>query len=284
MKSYAAKVVCGSIVCGPIVCGPIVCCLIAALAAGCYNGAEAARDVNKAWRGHARAEIEGRWGTPAKVTSAGAVTRLQWSHSRRHFDLPSAEAELTIDERGLDARAELRPGRSWESKTIVTADVDASGTILAVDGPSLRWGAPRAANLRWGLLFGAHVGMGRLDDTSTMLPGGGLYIGGMLSSTVGLVGCFALSSGSDDEGGAMGFAWGLAGQWWVSTRTWLRAGPAMVLAFDPGFADAGLEPGVTGGASYALIRSGAFVLDLRADLTAGTSVTFATVGVGVNIN
>ena len=258
--------------------------LVVALGAGCYNGAEAARDVNTAWRGHARAEIEARWGSPASVASVGSVTRLQWSHSHRHFDLPSAEAELTIDERGLDARAELRPGRTWQTQTIVSADVDARGTILAVAGPSLRWGAPRAANLRWGLLFGAHVGMGRLDDTSTMLPGGGLYIGGMLSARMGLVGCFALSSGSDDAGGAMGFAWGLAAQWWPSARMWLRAGPAMVLAFDPGFDDAGLEPGLTGGASYALIRSGAFVLDLRADLTAGTSVTFGTVGVGVNLN
>lgn len=251
---------------------------------GCYTGQRAARDVNAAWRGRTRAAIEARWGKPAAVTAQGSVTALRWSHTRMHVLLPSAEAELTIEPGRVEGAAALQPGAVWSSSTEVVALVDAGGIITSVHGPSLRWGPPNDANLRWGTILGLHAGMGRLDDTSTALPSGGVYIGGMLARTLGLVGTFSLVSGTDDAGAAMGFAWGVAAAWWPVTRVSVRGGPALVLAFDPGFDNAGLGPGLTGGASVTLVKAGRFVLDLRVDLTAAPSVVFGNVGIGVNLN
>jgi hypothetical protein len=126
--------------------------------------------------------------------------------------------------------------------------------------------------------------MGRLDDTSTPLPSGGLYIGGMLSPTLGLIGCFSMVTGMDDEGGAIGFAWGMAVESWLATRLSVRGGAAMILDLDPGFEDPTLGPGLIGGASYALVKAGSFVLDLRLDVTAGPSAVFGNLGIGVNMN
>jgi hypothetical protein len=253
--------------------------------AGCYTGNRATRGVNEAWRGRSRAAIEARWGQPASVTPQGADTVLVWSYTTRHTELPDAGAHLRVGPGEIDAGAHFLPGRTWTRTTEVAARIDASGRIAEVAGPSLRWGPPRGANLRWGFLFGVHAGMGRLDDTGTMLPGGGLYIGGMLGPRLGLVGTYALASGKDDAGGAMGMAWGIAAQWWPLTRAWLRAGPAAILSWDPGFEDAGFDPGLTAGASYALIRGRtSFVLDLRLDLAVAADVQLGTVGVGVNIN
>ncbi len=258
---------------------------IAAVAVACYSGAPAARDVNAAWQGRSRHAIEARWGTPAQVAAtAGGGTQLRWIHTRHHIELPGGHASLHVEPGLIEGEAELRPGSIWKTHTNVVAQVDANGMITRVNGPSLRWGPPNDANLRWGTILGMHVGMGRLDDTSTPLPSGGLYLGGMLSPTFGLVGCFSLVSGSDSAGGAMAFAWGMAAQWWPATRLWLRAGPAMVLDFDPGFADATLSPGLTTGASYAVVRVGTFVLDLRLDLTASPSAVFGSAGIGVNMN
>ncbi len=238
------------------------------------------------WRGRTKTELVARWGKPTAVEAqANGATALVWTREGHRIEqLPSGSFQFVLDAEGLDAELIARPGVVVETRSHVVALVDTRGVVAAVSGRSLRLGIPDGVNMRWGFLFGVHAGMGRLDDTSTPLPSGGMYIGGMLSRTVGLVGTFSLASGTDDDGGAMGFAWGLGAQWWLSTRASLRAGPAMVLAFDPGFEDAGLEPGVNGSASYALIKSGSFVLDLRFDLTAGTSTSFGSFGVGVNVN
>lgn len=254
------------------------------VAAGCYSGARAARDTNRAWQGRTLAELEASWGQPAARTSDGDSTVVVWTHQRTHTDLPSVRADVDLDERGFDFYGEIRRGAVRHSSTEVAARIDAQGVVQSVSGPSLRWGPPNDANIHWGALLGMHVGMGRLDDTGTPLPSGGLYIGGMLARTVGLVGTFSLVSGKDEAGGAMAFAWGLAPQWWPATRLSLRAGPAMVLAFDPGFESPGLEPGVDACASYALVKSGSFALDLRLDLVAGTTTRFGSIGVGVNMN
>jgi hypothetical protein len=255
-------------------------------AAGCYGRGDATGYTNEAWRGHTRAAIEASWGPPAAVTTAQGDTFLAWSHTTRHVELPSAEAELTIEPGHVEAYAAVRPGRVIDgSTTTVTARIDATGRIVSVSGPSLyRWRPPDDANLRWGLIMGLSAGMGRLDDTSTALPGGGAYLGGMLSRTLGLVGTFHLASGTDDDGGAMGLAWGMAAQHWPATRLSVRGGAALVLAWDPGFEDVSLGPGVTGAVSYALVKAGAFVLDLRLDLVVGPAVAFGTAGVGVNLN
>ena len=251
---------------------------------GCYSGARVTRDINTAWQGRSVTEIEAHWGKPATVTRKGDRDVLVWSYATRHIELPVIEAELRIDSNSFDARGLFIPGRITKSSIEVAALVDASGTIIQVDGRSLRWGPPNDANIHWGVLFGAHAGMGRLDDTSRPLPSGGLYIGGMLTRTTGLVGTFSLVSGNDDDGAAMGFVWGLAAQHWPMTRLWVRAGPAAILAFDPGFEDIGFQPGITTGASYALIKSDTFVLDLRLDLNLGPSVALGSVGIGVNVN
>ncbi|MCB9558928.1 MAG: hypothetical protein H6709_00335 [Kofleriaceae bacterium] len=258
--------------------------LVAVAVAGCYHGARATRDVNRAWQGRSRAELEARWGRPATVAAQGDGAVLTWSISRQHVELPSASASLTLAPGSFDAQASWQAGKVWTSTTEVVAAVDAGGRVVGVDGPSLRWGAPRGLNLRWGAILGLHVGMGRLDDTGTPLPSGGLYLGGMIGPRLGLVGTMAMVSGSDDAGGAMGFAWGMGAQWWPSARVALRAGPALVLAFDPGFEDPSLGPGLDGAASLALVRAGSFVLDLRLDLVASPSSTFGSVGVGVNVN
>jgi hypothetical protein len=253
-------------------------------ASGCYHGERATRDVNAAWAGRTRSAIEARWGKPASVEVEGSRAVLRWSHRRVHFELPAAQAELIVEPGRVEGTAALHPGAVWHSSTEVVVLVDAGGTITSVRGPSLRWGPPNDANLRWGTILGQHVGMGRLDDTSTPLPSGGAYVGGMLSPTLGLAGTFSLVSGLDDAGGAMGFSWGMAAVWWPATRVSLRGGPALVLAFDPGFANVALGPGLTGSASLALIKAGTFVLDLRLDLTTASSGAFGNLGIGVNMN
>jgi len=138
--------------------------------------------------------------------------------------------------------------------------------------------------VRWGTLFGAHVGMGRLDTTPTPLPSGNIYIGGMLGPTLGLVGAYSLVAGTSDAGGALAMAASLGVQWWPVTRLSLRTGPALLLTLDPGFANAALRPGLASQASYAFVKVGRFALDLCFDLAAGPSTAFGTVGVGVNLN
>jgi hypothetical protein len=252
--------------------------------AGCYSSRRAAPDINAAWQGRSEDEIKSRWGQPAAITDEADGTVMTWSHTRSGVRLPSAAAGIDIGPGHAQGYASYRPGEVWSHSTEVYAHLDRNGVIRAVEGPSGRWGPPNDANIHWGFLFGGHVGMGRLDDTGTMLPSGGLYMGGMLSRTTGLVGTYSMVSGKDDAGGAMGFAWGMAVQWWLDTPFWVRVGPAMILAFDPGFEDAGLEAGVTAGASYAVVKVGTFALDLRLDLAAGSNTAFGSVGIGVNIN
>lgn len=252
--------------------------------ASCYSGAQTSKDINRSWQQHSASEIRGEWGTPTTVTPHQSGTVHVWSVKHHHYRLPTLRAELNVGPDGLDAYGEARAGKTWTSTTDVLVHVDDAGLIKGVQGPSLRWGPPEGANMRWGTIFGIHVGMGRLDDTSTALPSGGLYIGGMLTKTVGLVGSYSLTSGKDEAGGAMGMAWSLGPQWWPMTRLNLRVGPAMVLAFDPGFSNVGLEGGVSGSASYALMRSGTFTLDMRMGMTAGTSTRFGNLGIGVNLN
>jgi len=261
----------------------IVGTLCAALA-GCYTGAAATRDVNLAWRGRTRATIEHRWGGPAAVAPRDASTVLQWNHSHTHVSLPGGGASLVIRPDGFDAAAAFTPGEIWHTTTSVAALVDPGGVITQVDGASLRWGPPNDVNLHWGVIFGAHAGIGRLDTTPTPLPSGGVYIGGMLGPTLGLVGSFSLAAGTSADGGAMGFGASVGPQYWPVNRLWVRAGPALLLTLDPGFTDAAFHPGLATSASYAVVKVGTFALDVHLDFAAGSSVAFGSVGVGVNLN
>jgi hypothetical protein len=259
--------------------------VVACVLGGCYAGEVAQEDIDATWRGRSRAEIEDRWGKPKQTEAApdgGSV--LVWTWSRRHIELPDADLELNLSPYDLHGHASFKPGSIWTSTTYASARTDASGVIQLVGGASIHWGPPSGLNLRWGTILGMHVGMGMAGDATTPLPSGGLYLGGMLTPTFGLVADMSLVSGIGTGGGVMDFAWGMGAQWWPSARVWLRAGPSMVLAFKPGFADAHLAPGATLGASLAIVRAGTFVLDLRADVTLAPEDVFGCLGIGVNMN
>ncbi len=250
----------------------------------CYGGKRATVDVNEAWRGRTQGELVRHWGKPGTVRPMRDGSHLVWTRTGRRITLPYATGRVDVGPGRIDIAGEFSPGSIRTTTHELIAAVDARGIVGDIRGRSLRKGPPSGLNMRWGFLLGGHVGMGRLDDTKSALPSGGLYIGGMLSRTVGLVGTYSMAAGKDDAGSAMAFGWGLGVQVWTSARTWLRAGPAMVLAFNPGFEDAGLEPGIAVGGSYAIVRSRSFVLDLRVDLVGGTETSFGTLGLGVNIN
>ena len=273
---------------------------------GCYTGTAATHDVNQAWRGRSQQEIEAAWGKPhdaAAITApangnaggyvgpgntAAATTQLHWQHRQQSLtQLPGAAAAVSINNGQIDVMAAAQPGVIIRSTTDVLVDVASIGSearITRVVGPSLRWGAPAGINLRWGTVFGMAVGMGRLAETPTPLPSGSLYIGGMLGPRHALIGTMNLATGSADAGGAMGFAWGMGMQWWPSARLAVRGAPALVLAFEPGFNNAALAPGLLGGIGYAAVRAGNFVLDVRFDLTVSTNTSMGSLGVGVNLN
>ncbi len=253
--------------------------------AGCYSGTRATRGVNASWHGRSRAAIEARWGKATVAEVPGGAT-LTWTRVSHHVELPSVSGDLRIGAGSFDARLAATPGRVWNTATDVVATVDAAGRIVEVAGPSV-WlgkGPPRDVNLRWGALFGVHAGMGALEDASRPWPSLGLYIGGMLGPRLGLVGNYAFVNGRGTDGNAMGHAWSVAVQYWPQPRLWLRAGPAMVVALDPGLVDAQLLPGVATGASLALVRGRVFVLDLRLDTIVAPGSAFGSLGVGVNVN
>jgi hypothetical protein len=58
----------------------------------------------------------------------------------------------------------------------------------------------------------------------------------------------------------------------------------MVIDTDPMPGNAAIRPGGVGAVSFAVVRAGSFVLDLRADATVSTSSAFGMLGVGVNVN
>jgi hypothetical protein len=253
--------------------------IAAVVLGGCYTGARATRDVNAAWRGHPRAQLERQWGKPAGVEG----DHLVYTHTNQHVELPSADASLSVRPGAFDLHAEARPGVVWNTTTQVVATVDDGGRVVAVEGPSLRWGPPRGTNLRWGTIFGAHIGMGRLADTGTPLPSGGVYIGGMLGPRLGLVGVYSFVAGSGNDGGAIGMNGGLAVQYWPMARLAVRAGPAMVLAWDAGFDNGRFRPGVNASVAYAVLRQRVFALDVRLDVTGASETLFGSFGVGVNV-
>lgn len=256
--------------------------------AACYTGAPANRDVQLSWRGRTRAEIADRWGAPAHHLVQPPVEIDVWAFDTTHFTLPDGSlavaAQTTPTATAVDVQGSFRPGEIWHTTTEAAAIVQPTGTITSVEGAALHWGPPNDANLHWGTLLGAHVGMGRLDTTPTPLPSGGAYVGGMVSPTLGLVGTFSLATGTSDGGAAIGMAGGFAAQYWPENRFWVRAGPALLLVLDPGFTNARLAPGITTGASYAFVKVGTLAVDARLDVTAGPSTAFGTIGVGVNLN
>jgi hypothetical protein len=261
---------------------------------GCYTGAAANRDVSLAWRGRTRAEMADRWGAPAQQQGPVSV----WAYQTTQIELPDVRAALHpvaavahVDGPGVTGTAVVqgtavevawRPGEILRVHHSVAALGDT--TIVDVQGEALHWGPPNDANLHWGTLLGAHVGMGLVNQTATPLPSGNAYVGGMLTQTLGLVGTYSFVAGTGDQGAAIDQAAGVAAQYWPMTRLWLRAGPALLLASDPGVTNFRLRPGATAAASYAFVKVGNLAVDLCFDVALGPSAAFGTLGVGVNLN
>jgi len=260
-------------------------CLVTTTA--CYTGTRAARDVNLAWRGHARVELEARLGTP-RVTTAqpDGTTLARWTHRGHNVtSLPGGGFKLDVTPTSFDVRAEVHAGTAQAVEyDIATAVIDPNGTVLAFDSGWLAAGIPRSLNARTGVIFGLHGGAGRLDDASSPMPSLGLYIGGMLTARVALLGAYAFVNGRNGDDFVQGHSWGLAVQYWPTTRLNVRAGPAMVIDTDPMPGNTALAPGGIGAVSFAVVRAGSFVLDLRFDTTVSTSSAFGTLGIGVNVN
>jgi len=248
---------------------------------GCYSGARASRDIDAAWRGHSRAELEARWGHPADEAHEDQ-TYVRYTHYHTQIDLPGGNAQVSMEPGHTEASWELHAGRIWKSTTDAIVAIDPAGTIVDMRGHSVEWGPPADANIHWGPIFGAHVGMGRLDDTGTPLPSGGVYIGGMLGPQLGLVGTFSFVSGSAAAGSAIGMAAGIGAQYFETDRIALRAGPAAIMWWSPGFDDLHATGGLDGSAAYAIVRAHTFALDLRLDVVAGPGVAFGSIGIGVN--
>jgi len=140
--------------------------VVVSLACGCYHGDAATRDVNAAWQGRTRAELEGTWGAPAGSNATSAA----WSFTTTHVELPSAAASIAITPTSVDVNAVGHTGEVWKTQTTATATFDAGGRIAELRGPSLHWGAPRDANLRWGTIFGLHAGLGPALGAAILFP------------------------------------------------------------------------------------------------------------------
>ena len=248
---------------------------------GCYSGARASRDIDAAWRGHGRAELEARWGRPADEAREDQ-TYLRFTHVHEQFDLPGGSASFSSGPGHAEGFVEVHAGHIWQTTTDAIAAIDPTGTIVDMRGHSVEWGPPQDANIHWGAIFGAHVGMGRLDDTGTPLPSGGLYIGGMLGPQLGLVGTYSFVTGSATAGSAIGMAAGIGAQYFPADRVAVRAGPAAILSWSPGFDDTHWTAGLDASAAYAVVRAHTFALDLRVDVIAGPGTAFGSIGIGVN--
>lgn len=255
--------------------------------AACYSGARAAPDVNAAWRGHMRGELEAKLGAPASTQpQPDGTTALAWV--RQGVDirsLPSGSLDLRVTPSSISFNGNAQPGVIERyNYRAAAAVVDPSGRVLQFDSDLLAAGIPPGLNLRTGLVMGLHAGFGALGNATTPFPSGGLYIGGMIGPRLGLIGVYQFVNGKDSSGFAMGHAWGFAVQHWPAARVAIHAGPALVLDLEPGLKNPGLSPGLVGGASVAFVRVGSLVLDVRLDATLATGAAFGTLGVGVNVN
>lgn len=257
------------------------------LATGCYTVRRAAPDINTAWRGRARASLEARIGPATQqAQQADGNLALRWvGHGVNIKSLPSAYLDLKISPTSFSIDAEAKAGEVEKYEyTRALALVAPNGTLLEIDA-AFAAGFPSGTNARTGLVMGLTAGMGSFSDASTPIPSVGVYIGGMIHPRLALIGTYNFVNAKDSQAGyAMGHAWGFGVQYWVASRLTLRGAPAAVLDLEPGLDDATFAPGATVGVGYAIVRSGSFVLDLRADAFLSTSAVFGMAGIGVNVN
>jgi len=260
---------------------------LAAGATGCYSARSAAGDINAAWRGHARIELEGVIGPATQQgQQPDGTTALRWvAHGVNVKELPGGHLDLKISPTSFSIDAEAHPGvvEKYEY-TRALAVVAPGGQILQFDG-AFAAGFPDGMNARTGFIFGLTGAVGLFKDATTPIPSTGLYMGGMIGPQLALIGNYHFVNAKDKEAGfAMAHAWGFGVQYWPAERLAVMLTAAAVIDLEPGLEDAAFGPGGTGGLSYALVRSGSFVLDARAEFIVSTSTACGMFGVGVNVN
>jgi hypothetical protein len=257
------------------------------LATGCYTARSAAPDINAAWLGRARLELEARIGPPTQqAQQPDGNLALRWvGHGVNIKSLPSGHLALKISPTSFSIDAEAKAGEVEKYEyTRALALVAPSGILLDIDA-AFAAGFPSGTNARTGLVMGLSAGMGTIIDASTPLPSVGVYIGGMVHPRLALIGTYNFVNAKDSQNGfAMGHAWGFGVQYWVASRWTLRGAPAAMLDLEPGLENPTFAPGATAGVGYALVRSGSFVLDVRADAFMSPSALFGMAGIGVNVN
>lgn len=260
--------------------------LACVVTAGCYSGSRAAHDVNLAWHGHARLELEAELGTPVTIApQPDGAQVLRWTRHRHDVTLASGHLDLSLTPTSFAVDAALQPGSITKVEyDLAGAVVDPNGTVLRFDSDLLAAGIPSGTNIHTGIIFGLAVGMGRLDDAPTFLPSLATYIGGMIGPQLALVGAYQFANGAADGAYVNGHAWSFGVQYWPFERLSLRGGPAMVIDVDPMPGNASIAPGASAAASFAVVRAGSFVLDVRFDGTMSTASAFGMLGVGVNVN
>ena len=257
------------------------------LATGCYTARRAAPDINDAWRGRARVDLEARIGPATQqAQQPDGNLALRWvGHGVNIKSLPSGHLDLKITPTSFSIDAAAKPGEVEKYEyTRGLALVAPDGTLLEIDA-AFAAGFPSGSNARTGLVMGLTAGMGRIVEAATPIPSVGVYIGGMVHPRLALIGTYNFVNSKDAQTGyAMGHAWAFGVQYWVASRLTLRGAPAAVIHLDPGLVNATFAPGATVGLGYAIVRSGSFVLDVRADAFVSTSALFAMAGIGVNVN
>lgn len=257
------------------------------LVTGCYTVNSASSDINAAWRGRARVELEGRIGAPTQqAQQPDGTLALRWvGHGYDVVEAPSAHLDLKITPTAFALDAAAKPGVVEKTEfTRALAVIAPTGGIVQFDG-AFAANFPEGMNARTGVVMGLSGAMGAFADASSPFPSMGAYIGGMIGPRTALVGSYAFVNGKDpDVGYAMGHAWGFGVQYWPAAGFNVRASGAAVLDLDPGLENPTIAPGGMAAASYAVVRSGSFVLDARFDAILSTSAAFGMFGVGVNVN
>src|SRR6478735_1345061 len=105
--------------------------LVVLALSGCYAGSRAADDVNLAWRGHARVEVEAKLGKPsATLPQTDGTSVLAWSRTGINIaSLPSGGLHVDITPASFSFHAEAQPGVVEKYQfDVASAQVDPNGT------------------------------------------------------------------------------------------------------------------------------------------------------------
>jgi hypothetical protein len=256
--------------------------------AGCYSGSRAAGDVNAAWRGHARVDVEAKLGAPtAVVAQADGTSVLAWSRTGINVaSLPSGSLRVDITPASFDFHAEAQPGVVEKYQfDVAKALVDRNGMLVRFESETLAAGIPKRANIHTGIIYGASPAFGfHKCSMRHWRPSLGAYMGGMIGPRTALLGAYQFVNAGCEDGSPVGHTWAFAVQYWPLARLNIRGGAGMVLDDAVWLREARLSPGILAAASFAVLRVGSLVVDVRFDSTVSTKTAFGMFGVGVNVN